>query len=566
MIKQLICNLATNTNNYMLRNFLFYYFIFFVNSISSQEKTYSDSSIESMMLKSKYVEVKKLANRNLSLVKNLPTNKKIYYLNKRGFAEFKSGNFKSAYKTGLEGLQIIQEIKDFGVIFENLQLLAYSSNRLGKLKLSIDYSNKMLKLSILHKDNKKQAIALTSLASIFMQNKLYKDALKYNSMANRLYKIEKDSNSLVVSNYNIGLAYLNLKKRDSCLHYFFKSTMLLKKYPNPEFETIIYGTIADLYLDSKNYKEWKKYQLIANELANKTGNLQFFAMGLSQLGQYELQNKNYKKAYVYLTNANKKILKTPFPALQIRIDSMLYVASKNQNNFKEALFWYEKYTTLQKHIYSRNQMEALNKAYAEIATIKKTKIIFEREQELIKAKNNSLLLIILLVVFFIITAGYYFFRKKLNTYQNRLFLKNNELEKQIELSKTNFIINHDIKTFELFQRILNIIESDKLYLNPELNAKTLQYQLGTNKKYLYEAISKYSGENFRGFINRYRVNEAISNFEKLIAEDTNFTLNEIYIISGFNSATSFFRVFKKQTGLSPNEYIIQLKNEKNPKV
>lgn len=429
--------------------------------------------------------------------------------------------------------------------------------------MAIHFSNKMLRSSILYKDRKKQAISLTSLATIFMQNGLYNDALKYNIKACRLYKIVNDTTSIAASNYNIGLAFLNLNKKDRSIHYFFKSIELLKKKPKQEFQVIVYGTIADYYLNNKDFKNWEKYQLVTNNLANKIGNLQLYAMGLTQLGKFALENKNYLKAYLYLKNANNTLLVKPYISLQIKIDSLLYVITKNQNKYNEALFWHEKFTNLQNSIFTKKQIETLNKAYAEIETIKKTKIIFAKEQELNKFKNNLYLFIGLLSVLIIVSVFYFSFRKKIKTYQKRLFLKNKELVKQIELSKINhFLNNKEIKTLELFQKIISLIENKKLYLNPDLNVKFLQQQIGTNKKYLYEAISKHSGTNFRGFINQYRVNEAIKYMEEKISAKSPFNINEIFNISGFNSVSTFFRVFKQHTGLSPNEYIIQLKNEK----
>ena len=107
-----------------------------------------------------------------------------------------------------------------------------------------------------------------------------------------------------------------------------------------------------------------------------------------------------------------------------------------------------------------------------------------------------------------------------------------------------------------------MIEAEKLYLDQELNVKTLQNRLGTNKKYLYEAIAEYSGTNFRGLINRYRINEVRQIMENALQKEETIMVNEIVGASGFNSYTSFYRIFRQYTGLTPNEYIAQLKKER----
>ena len=113
----------------------------------------------------------------------------------------------------------------------------------------------------------------------------------------------------------------------------------------------------------------------------------------------------------------------------------------------------------------------------------------------------------------------------------------------------------------LYSRLLDQLESEKLYLDPELNVKTLQNKLGTNKKYLYEAISQFSGTNFRGLVNRYRINEVRQLMEESVGKEESISLNNIALACGFNSDTSFYRIFRQYTGLTPNEYAQEVKRE-----
>jgi AraC-like DNA-binding protein len=85
--------------------------------------------------------------------------------------------------------------------------------------------------------------------------------------------------------------------------------------------------------------------------------------------------------------------------------------------------------------------------------------------------------------------------------------------------------------------------------------------LGTNKKYLYEAI-KYHGEsNFRGIINRLRVNRAKKIIADQLSNGQTVAINTLYLESGFNANSTFYRIFKTYTGLSPVEYSAEYKNE-----
>jgi AraC-like DNA-binding protein len=113
----------------------------------------------------------------------------------------------------------------------------------------------------------------------------------------------------------------------------------------------------------------------------------------------------------------------------------------------------------------------------------------------------------------------------------------------------------------LFTELREVFERQKLYLDPELNLKTVIRILGTNKKYLYKAISENSNNNFRAFINRYRVDEAKRLIEQKILIKDELDLSEIYAAAGFNSLVSFYRAFKLVTGLAPKHYADEARRE-----
>jgi AraC-like DNA-binding protein len=111
----------------------------------------------------------------------------------------------------------------------------------------------------------------------------------------------------------------------------------------------------------------------------------------------------------------------------------------------------------------------------------------------------------------------------------------------------------------LFAELRELFENQKLYLDPELNVKTVIKILGTNQKYLYHAINENSDSNFRSFLNRYRVDEAKRIIEQKIPNAEILNFSEIYAMVGFNSSVSFYRAFKSVTGLKPKEYASEVR-------
>ncbi|MBJ7428273.1 MAG: AraC family transcriptional regulator [Bacteroidia bacterium] len=109
----------------------------------------------------------------------------------------------------------------------------------------------------------------------------------------------------------------------------------------------------------------------------------------------------------------------------------------------------------------------------------------------------------------------------------------------------NHLINH------------NKMQSEKLFINPELTLNDLAAALNVLPNHLSQVINSKENKNFYDYINQLRVEE----FIRLIAlsENQKFTLLSLAYECGFNSKTSFNRNFKKVTDLTPSEYIKQEK-------
>lgn len=106
-----------------------------------------------------------------------------------------------------------------------------------------------------------------------------------------------------------------------------------------------------------------------------------------------------------------------------------------------------------------------------------------------------------------------------------------------------------------------IMEIERPYLNPNLKSHELANLLDMTPHNLSKSINQELGQNFYSFINSYRVEE----FKKRVMEEDNknFTLVSISEEVGFNSKSSFNRIFKASSGITPSEYIKNLKKGVN---
>jgi len=77
--------------------------------------------------------------------------------------------------------------------------------------------------------------------------------------------------------------------------------------------------------------------------------------------------------------------------------------------------------------------------------------------------------------------------------------------------------------------------------------------IGSNSRYVSEAINDGYGKNFRTFLNEYRVREAmrrLSDSERY----GNYTIKAVAESVGFKSQAHFIAVFTKLTGMKPSVY------------
>jgi AraC-like DNA-binding protein len=101
------------------------------------------------------------------------------------------------------------------------------------------------------------------------------------------------------------------------------------------------------------------------------------------------------------------------------------------------------------------------------------------------------------------------------------------------------------------EKIVLYFETEKAYLNPELNMDILSEHLKIPKYQLTEVLNTTIGMNFFQYVNFFRV-EAV---KKMLADPKNkFSIEAIGYDCGFSSKSSFYTVFKNMTGETPVLY------------
>lgn len=99
----------------------------------------------------------------------------------------------------------------------------------------------------------------------------------------------------------------------------------------------------------------------------------------------------------------------------------------------------------------------------------------------------------------------------------------------------------------LIRKVLAHVQNN--YSDNSLSLKTLAAKLSVNPAYLGREFSLATGEYFNDFLNRIRIDQAIR-----LLNTTSKKAMKIGEEVGFTNASYFFTIFKKITGVSPNDY------------
>ena len=108
---------------------------------------------------------------------------------------------------------------------------------------------------------------------------------------------------------------------------------------------------------------------------------------------------------------------------------------------------------------------------------------------------------------------------------------------------------------ELKEKILNVIVMQKKYKDKDYSAKRLAEDLGTNTRYISAVVNVRFHMNYTSFINKYRVEEAMSILVDKRYQDLN--MEDVSDMVGFANRQSFYASFYKAMQMTPRQYRIQ---------
>lgn len=105
------------------------------------------------------------------------------------------------------------------------------------------------------------------------------------------------------------------------------------------------------------------------------------------------------------------------------------------------------------------------------------------------------------------------------------------------------------QSLRIADKISKVMEVEELHLDSSLSLHKLAQHVAIPPSYISQTLNETMGTNFFDFVNKWRIESAKP---KIIANED--TVLNIALEVGFNARSSFYKVFKKETGKTPTEY------------
>ena len=503
------------------------------------------------------------------------------YFSQIGNLYARKGQPDKALQYTLQALRLTGTVQDSNTLAQLWKTSSVAYNRSGNLDSALYFTKLIYDFAARNNEHSLKMSALQGMGNIAQQNKRFNDALSLFKSALEEAQIARDTDAIAGNYYNIGLALMTLGQHQEAETAYQQALTFNQYTQNNKHRARIYGSLSDLYQILKKYDISIQYLEKANQIARKINDSQLLAMGLSNMVSLNLILGNYPKVLELEKQAREYLKIQPLVQLDAKLDSAMYQALKSLGRTNEALSYFESFSQKKNKILNEQQKRQLNELVLqhEIAiknlTIQNQAIALksERNAKLTTMALAAFLLSILIFILYLYLKDQklkatLFQRSQEQDFQLETLRKRMELEAEKKETyalriadaadeETQELEGLENKPKELFLQIINLIEKQKLFLEPELDQKFIIKTLGTNRQYLYKAISLHSDASFKGIINNFRIAEAKKMISEALENGQELNFSQLYKLVGFNSSASFYRIFKSSTGLSPSDYAAQ---------
>lgn len=493
-------------------------------------------------------------------------------------------NAKETYQTGMQILKLAKTSKEFSYGYS---LVADGFYKKEDYSRAIIFYKKVDSISKLLKDDERRFMTHLFMTGIYNKVGLLTHAKESLNLCKTLsaqsdipyapYYLKHAETSLLEFSYQYCEA---VPKRTALLAEI--SAIVRKESSDPSILAISHVQLAYDYLKCEKILKAHIHLKKADSIISTKeyiGNSIIIANYKMVKGMYAAENHDVRQARIYfddaLENSNKN---------NLDIEKVKILEERINYDIDDASV---------RKIYVKALNELQLKRKKEAAKIIKQEDDSKNRVISMRGKVIKLLLamsIICVLLFFLLTRFSAIKRKTAKDKYRQLFeqfqAKNSALKEQTQESATPPLQNigqsnlitvdqsdHPIQKASVKKILSNEKEIDLLaklkcfeagtdFLQSNFSISIMASQFDTNSKYINFILQKHRNQLFSDYINSLRINYIIN----LLYHDSaylNYKISYLSELCGYSSHSRFTWVFKKETGISPSDFIAQLSKNKS---
>lgn len=480
-----------------------------------------------------------------------------YYWDAHG--TFERGDLITAFNLYLKGLKIIEQCKiQEGIqnFYKDLGDIYWTNDDIETAKQCFEYGFNIAKKQ---KDTTMIAFLANDLAGINAELKSFEDAEFYLDIANKTNKNTLAQGFLNI--YTLGLIHKFKGETNNAINCFQASIRYAsEKELHPTYECYSHSQLYRLFMHT-NQKDSIQFHLFnCYELLRFMNKMDLLPKCYKDMAQYYESLGDYKNAYKYTKkyiNLNDSVLK----------------------------------------VQDLNRIKNIHRSYQDgkkISQINRLEIEKSKNESTILSQKKTILAMAFAIMAIIIASVYLYWQKKrfaylynklfnINTevvaseqynrtlrlkYENTINEKNQEIirlkeELEQKQEKTEERHEDEIKKYtiqlkeeqksSLLEAIDYIMQNTEEFCSIDFSLDKLAKMVNSNTTYVSQAINDTYGKSFNTYVNEYRVREArkrLTDYEHY----GNLTIKAISESVGYKSQTTFIKVFKEITGMTPSMF------------
>ena len=271
-----------------------------------------------------------------------------------------------------------------------------------------------------------------NLAIVYAGTNNQEKALQYFLNVYHYQKSKKESDKLLKILNNIGTIYLG-KNVDSSLYYFHKADLIAKTINNNTLTAYVYTNLARAYASKKDKKNANIYFEKAFSLINTPIDNSLKAFIHESFSGYKLEEKNLDDAITNAKQALELSKGNVFSFSGLRLNKILYQAYLEKQDYKNAVFYFQKYNTISDSINIEQKAVNLERIRLEQDYKVRTQIrSLEEEKKRFKYYVVGLIMVVGILVLIILLIRYRNTNIKNQLEKEKLKAKQQELKQSLE--------------------------------------------------------------------------------------------------------------------------------------